>query len=406
MRRTSGCGWSLVRPLFDFFEHEAAQSASERSALHVTAAHDCIGRGAQAEALRHLLAAGDHGACASLLVDHGGAMVGRGQLDAVLEAVELPAEYLDDPRIQRVLGQAQQVRGQWVQALQYFQRARHDREELEPALSWRIGLIAFTQGEFDEVQALIRQTQLAREDTLDETRVLALSSSAHRMAGDLPSLRKVAVRARAAARRCGDPRAWSSVHQVFAILTAAEGDGRQADAHYIDALCSAEASDDLLQLMWVQTCRAFHQFEMGASRQALADSQIVLSLSERCEDPFLVAHALTTRGRACGRVGMLEAAADNFATAIDLFQRLGSRFLAWPRCGLGDLHRSRGQLVRARAAYEETLTLTEPCHDVFGLSSALIGLARITAADDLKRAREFADRAVGWVRAFARSRHC
>ena len=333
-------------------------------------------------------------------------MVGRGQLDAVLEAVELPAEYLDDPRIQRVLGQAQQVRGQWVQALQYFQRARHDREELEPALSWRIGLIAFTQGEFDEVQALIRQTQLAREDTLDETRVLALSSSAHRMAGDLPSLRKVAVRARAAARRCGDPRAWSSVHQVFAILTAAEGDGRQADAHYIDALCSAEASDDLLQLMWVQTCRAFHQFEMGASRQALADSQIVLSLSERCEDPFLVAHALTTRGRACGRVGMLEAAADNFATAIDLFQRLGSRFLAWPRCGLGDLHRSRGQLVRARAAYEETLTLTEPCHDVFGLSSALIGLARITAADDLKRAREFADRAVGWVRAFARSRHC
>ncbi|MGH3900478.1 MAG: BTAD domain-containing putative transcriptional regulator [Pseudonocardiaceae bacterium] len=395
VRRASGGGWSLVRPLRDFFEHDPALSASERKALHVTAANECAGRGAQAEALRHLLAAGDYAACASLLIDHGAAMVEHGQLDAVLKAAELPAEYLDDPRIQRVLGQAQQVRGQWPQALQYFQRAGHDRDELEPALAWRVGLIAFARGEFDEVQALVQRTRLGGEDTLDEIRVLALSANAYRMAGDLVSLRKVAGGARAAARRCGDIRAWSSVHHLFGVLAAAEGDWRQADAQYTDALRSAEASDDLLQLMWIRACHAFHQFEMGSPRQALADSQIVLSLSERCEDPFLVAHALTTRGRACGRLGMLEAAVGNFATAIDLFKRLDSRFLAWPLCGLGDLHRTRGQLVRARAAYEEALTLAEPCHDVFGLSSALIGLARITAADDLKRAREFADRAVG-----------
>ncbi|MGH3813488.1 MAG: hypothetical protein ACRDUV_13725, partial [Pseudonocardiaceae bacterium] len=302
-------GWSLVRPLRSYFEHEASTSASERRALHVTAANECIGRGAQAEALRHLLAAGDHPACASLLIDHGGAMVDCGQLDAVLAAAELPTEYFDDPRIQRVLGQAQQVRGQWAQALQYFQRAGLDRDELEPALSWRVGLIAFAQGEFAEVQALTMRARLDREDTLDETRVLALSASAHRMVGDLAGLRKVAVRAHAAARRCGDPRAWSSVHHVFAFLAAAEGDWRQADAHCTDALRNAEASDDLLQLMWIRACQAFHQFEMGAPRQALADSQIVLSLSERCEDPFLVAHALTTRGRAHGRLGMLAAAA-------------------------------------------------------------------------------------------------
>ncbi len=394
VRRTGGGGWSLVRPLRDYFVHEAAPSASERRALHVTAADECIGQGAQAEALRHLLAAGDYAACASLLVDHGGAMVERGQLDAVLKAAELPAEYLDDPRIQQVLGQAQQVRGQWTKALQYFQRAGHDRDQLEPALSWRVGLIAFARGEFAEVHALTRRTRLDREDTLDEIRVLTLSASAYRMTGDLVGLRKVAARARAAARRCGGPRAWSSVHDVFAVLAAAEGDWRQADAHCTDALRSAEASDDLLRLMWIRASRAFHQFEMGAPRQALADAQIVLSLSERCEDPFLVAHALTTRGRACGRVGMLEAAAGNFATAIDLFQRIGSRFLAWPLCGLGDLHRTRGQLVRARAAYEEALTLAEPCHDIFGLSSALIGLARISATADLKRARQLADRAV------------
>ncbi|MGH3921701.1 MAG: hypothetical protein ACRDTT_02300, partial [Pseudonocardiaceae bacterium] len=359
VRRTGEGGWSLVRPLRDYFEHEAAPSAPERRALHVTAANEYIGQGAQAEALRHLLAAGDYAACAALLVDHGGAMVAHGHLDVVLEAAELPAGYLDDPRIQRVLGEAHQVRGQWTQALQYFQRAGHDRDQLEPALSWRVGLIAFARGEFAEVHALTQRTRLDQEDTLDEIRVLALAASAYRMTGDLVGLRKMAVRARAAARRCGEPRAWASVHHVFAFLAAAEGDWRQADAHCTDALRNAEASDDLLQLMWIRACQAFHQFEMGAPRQALADSQIVLSLSERCEDPFLVAHALTTRGRACGRVGMLAAAAGHFATAIDLFQRIGSRFLAWPLCGLGDLHRSRGQLVRARAAYEEAQTLAE-----------------------------------------------
>ncbi|MDQ4037394.1 MAG: transcriptional regulator, partial [Actinomycetota bacterium] len=136
------------------------------------------------------------------------------------------------------------------------------------------------------------------------------------------------------------------------------------------------------------------QFEGGAPRHALADAEIALSLSERCENPFFIAHVLTTRGRARGRLAMLEAAEGDFVTAIDIFQRVGSRFLAWPLCGLGDLHRTRGQLIRAQAAYEEALTLAEPCHDVFGLSSALIGLARITAADDLKRARECADHAV------------
>jgi tetratricopeptide (TPR) repeat protein len=120
----------------------------------------------------------------------------------------------------------------------------------------------------------------------------------------------------------------------------------------------------------------------------------VLSLSERCEDPFLVAHTLTTHGRACGRVGLLEEAAGNFATAIDLFQRIGSRFLVWPLCGLGDLYRTRGQVVRARAAYEEALALAEPYHDVLGLSSTLIGLARVTASEDLRCARELAARAV------------
>ena len=386
--------WSLVRPLRDYFEHETAPSSTERVALHMTAANEAIDRGAQANALRHLLAAGDHAACASILIDHGDAMVERGEPDAVLEAVQLPTKYLDDPRIQRVLGLAQQTRGQWAQALAHFQRAGYDRHELAPTLAWRMTWTAFARGEFTEVHALVRRTQLDRRDTVDETRVLALAANAHWMAGDVVNLRKMALQARAAARQCGNPRAWTSAHRVLALLSAAEGDWRQADAHYADALRDAERSESLLQLTWVRACQALSQLEVGVPAQALADAQIALSLSERCENPFLIGHALTTRGRARARLGMLEAATGDFVTACDLFQRLGSRFLAWPLCGLGDLHRTRGQVVRARAAYEEALTLAEPHHDVLALNSALIGLARIDAVEDLAQARQRADRAL------------
>jgi ATP/maltotriose-dependent transcriptional regulator MalT/DNA-binding SARP family transcriptional activator len=393
-RSGGGGGWTVVRPLRDFFEHELASSAGERKALHVTAANECSERGAPADALRHLLAAGDYAKCASLLIDHGDVMVERGQLDAVLQAAESPAESLDDPRVQQVLGQAQQVRGQWTQALKHFQRAGLNGDELEPALAWRAGLVAFARGEFSEVQALIRRTRWYREDTLDETRVLALAASAHRMTGNLVDLHKMASRTRVAARRCGEPRASSSADHVLALLAATEGDWRRADAYCTEALRNAEACDDLLQLTWTRACRAFHHFEAGAFRRACAEAEIALSLGQESGNPFIIAHALTTRGRARGRLGMLDAAAEDFAKAIDFFQHIGSRFLAWSLCGLGDLYRTRGQLVRTRAVYEEALVLAEPHHDVFGLSSALTGLARITAADDPKTASKFADRAV------------
>jgi len=386
--------WSLVPPLHHYFESGTPPSAAERAAAHVTAATDCIERGAAADALRHLLAAGDHAACAALLVSHGDDLVERGQLDAVLQAAQLPAEFLDDPRVQRVLGLARQVQGQWTQALAHFQRAGHNSHDPAPALAWRVGWIAFALGEFTEVQTLARRAQLNRQDTLDETRVLALAATAHWMSGDLAGLRKTVLQTRAAARACGDPRAWSSAHHVAALLAAVDGDWRQADAQCADAVRTAEASDGLLQLGWIKACQAIHYLEGGEPQRAQAQAQLALSLAEQCDSPFLIAHALTTRGYARARLGMLDAAARDFVTALDLYQHLGSRFLSWPLAGLGDVHRTRGRRVRARAAYEEALTLAQPHRDVSALSSALIGLARLDAVENIQRAREHAARAV------------
>jgi ATP/maltotriose-dependent transcriptional regulator MalT/DNA-binding SARP family transcriptional activator len=397
VRRSSGdgAGWSLVRPLADYFEHGAALSSSERVTLHSRAAQECVGRGAHAQAVRHLMAAGRHSACVELLVDHGTAMVTGGQVDAVLEAAELPPEYLADARIQRVLGHARQVRGQWAEAMECFHRAGHGHDDLEPALAWRVALLAFTRGEFQEVLAVCGRTRPAQEGSVDKTLVMTMAATALRMMGDLEGARAEAARAKAVASHDGGPRARASVYTALAMLSAAEGDRRLADAHWQDALhASEEAADDLVQMGWIRCSRATHVLDMGAPQQALIDAHIALDLGDRCENPFLTAHASTTRGKALVRLGMLDEALAAFGTAIDLFQNLGSRFLGWPLCGLGDLYRTRGQLVRARGAYEEALGLAEPGHDVLGLAAALIGLARVRAVDDLAVAHSLAGRAV------------
>lgn len=390
-----GARWSLVRPLADVLDQGVGLARGERRRLHAAAAADCMQRGAYAEALRHLVAAGEDGACAALLVEHGSGLVSNGHAGAVLAAAEgLASGYLADPGIQRVLGDARKERGQWTAAMECFQRAGQDSDELEPALAWRVGALAFVQGEFGEVLSLFGRTRLSGEQPADEARLLALVANAYRMTGDLKGAEAVAARAAGAARHCEDRAARAAVAQARGMIAVAEGDRRQAEAYCAAALADAEAGGDLLQALWIRLCRALHLLDMGGPQAALAQAAAVRGLAERWESPFLAGHALTICARANVRLGALESAAGDLTAAIELFQKVGSRFVAWPLAGLGDLHRVRGQVARARAAYEEALAVAEPAHDVLGMSHALVGLARTRAADDMGVALELAHRAV------------
>jgi ATP/maltotriose-dependent transcriptional regulator MalT len=363
--------WSLVRPLADYFTYESDLPVTQRVRLHATAAQECIRRGAYADAVRHLVAAGDHEACVTLLIGHGDALVNSGRADAVLEAGRLPREHLQNPTVLRVLGRARQARGQWTTALECFRRAGLDGPRLEPALAWCAGLVAFSRGELRAVLGLTGRARLVGEDTAEATQVLTLAAAAHRMSGNLPAAHAAKTRASTAARRSGEGRVRAALHLVMAMVDAAEGDHRQAAVNFSIGATSAEAEDDLLQSLWIQICRAFHTLDQGAPRLALAEVQSPLRMSRKCGDPFLTAHALTTSGRAKVRLGMLESAQADLAGAVDLFQRISSRFLAWPLAGLGDLYRVRGQPVRARAAYEEALALAEPGGDVLATASGV-----------------------------------
>lgn len=383
--------YQLIWPLGDFFGWQLALAPGDQAALHRQAADLFARRESYADALRHLVAAADHAAVVSLLVEHGTALVNTGEISAVLAAAELPPAYLDDPRVQRILGHAWQIRGQLAAARDCFERAREGQEDLPPALAWRMALIPCACGEFSHALATYARARLDREDTADEAHVLAWAASACRMTGDYDRCRELARRSRAAADRCHDPSARAASLAAVGTLAAAQGDWHAMDACLVAALEAAETANDNIQAPRIRLLRALHLVEFGQLREALTEAETALRVGERYGYAHVCAIALTHRAAAKVPLGRLDEALADFAIARDLLTDMGSRLAAWPLNGIGDVHRRRGQLNLAHAAYEEALALAEPHHETFGMASALNGLARTRAADDIETARALAE---------------
>jgi tetratricopeptide (TPR) repeat protein len=100
--------------------------------------------------------------------------------------------------------------------------------------------------------------------------------------------------------------------------------------------------------------------------------------------------ALCNGGEALLRLGRLDEATERFERALAHEHRTGSRRLAYPLTGLGDLHRVRDQPSLARARYEEAVRICGAEGDRQGLLPALTGLAGTLAGTDPQAAAEYA----------------
>ncbi|HEY2194791.1 MAG TPA: BTAD domain-containing putative transcriptional regulator [Actinomycetospora sp.] len=390
-----GVGWSLIPVLGRFIASELEHSPAEHEFVHRQVAQLSANQNSYARVLRLLLAANDYEGCVTALAEHGFALLNGGQIDVVLEVVEqLPLRYLDDRRVQLVLGRGRQLKGQWARALECFRRAQDDSDELDPQLAWSMGLVAYSVGDFADVLAFCRRGRLGTGDVADESRLLSMAASASRMMGDYERSRAQLERALVLAERCHDPAAWADAYGVRAMLAAADGDRRRAESYSIAGMEAAEAAGDLPQTHRLRVLRAFHLVEQGRAADALAQVETAAAVAELCAEARLTAHTLAVRGVAKARLGRLAEGVDDLSSARDQFEQVGSRFLAWPLCALGDVYRLRGQLARARAAYEEAIGIAEPARDVLVLASALAGLARVRAIDDVSLARDLAKQAV------------
>jgi DNA-binding SARP family transcriptional activator len=389
--------WFAPTPLTrDVALASLALAPSARDDLHRRAAAWYAGHGEPALALGSLRAIGDDRAIAALLVEHGPALLRAGAVDAVVAAGEaLPDEHRDRD-VERLLGEAHQLDGNWDAALRCLGRAAGDEGAVDAGLAWRIGLIHHLLGHLDEALDAYGRGREGAEPSADAALLHAWHASAHWLRGDADRCRELASRAHAVATASGDDRALAAAHTVLAMLAALEGDRAANDAHYLQALDHAERAGDVLQVIRIRVNRGSRNLEEGAYEAAIAELDLGIRLADLGGFGAFRALALTNRGESRLRLGRLEEAIADLDAARAIYQRLGSSDVAYPLGILGDVYRERGDAALARAAYEEASRRGDAMGDLQALVPSLAGLARVLAHDDPEQAQALAARAAGY----------
>ena len=364
--------------------------------LHARAARWYAAHGEPALALRSLRAIGDDAATARLLADHGAALLREGSVEAVVEAGDATPAAQRDAALERLLGEAHQLRGDWDEALACLGRAAGPAGTIDPGLAWRIGLIHHLRGHLDEALEAYRRGHDAPEPSGDEALLYAWHASAHWLRGDADASRALATRAYEVAVASGEDRALAAAHTVLAMLAALEGDRASNDAHYLRALDHAERAGDVLQIIRIRVNRGSRNLEEGAYEAAIVELDLAIRLADLGGFGAFRALALTNRGESRLRLGHLEEAIADLDAARLIYQRLGSDDVAYPLGILGDVYRERGDAALARAAYEEAARRGDAMGDLQALIPALAGLARVLATDDPEQASVLAQRAAGY----------
>jgi ATP/maltotriose-dependent transcriptional regulator MalT/DNA-binding SARP family transcriptional activator len=395
--RGRGVGWFSLNALVREYALASLPLAhDDEQRLLRTAASWLEENGHHEEALRALATAGDDEGTAELLRRQGAALLSSGAVEAVLRAVSrVPDEHRDAP-LEQLAGEALQVRGDWEGALQRFERAARDVDRLEPGHAWRMGLIQHLRGRLDEALALYRRADLEQGEDRERALLLAWRASALWLRGAADECREDATRAFEVASRSGDHQALAAAHTVLALVAALEGDRGANDAHYLRALDYAQSANDVLQVIRVRTNRGSRHLEEGAYDEAIAELDLALRSADLTGFTSFRALALTNRGEARLHIGQLEEAIADLEDSRRLYERLGSRMVAYPLEKLGAVYRERGDWALARASYEEAIAHAEAGGDLQGLVPALAGLARVLAHEDPGEAERQAERAVSF----------
>jgi ATP/maltotriose-dependent transcriptional regulator MalT/DNA-binding SARP family transcriptional activator len=365
--------------------------------LRLAAASWFTANGLPHAALRQLLASQRYDDVVALLVGSGSHLLGNGHADDVLHAVDRLPQATRDRSVERLAGEAYQVRGDWQRALACYERAAPGTGPLAAGLAWRMGLIHYLRGDLAAALEVYGRAETGGPEPVcrDTALLLAWAASCHWMRGDPDACRPLAVRALRIATRADDAQALAAAHTVLAMLAAYEGDRRANGAHYLKALRYAEQAQDVMQIVRIRCNRGSHYLEEGAYQEALAELDVAIRLADLSGFAAFAALALTNRGEARLGLGKLEEARHDFEAAVAAFEDLDSGLVANPLLRLGALRALRGETGAARRAFETAIRYAEQAGDAQALAPALAGLARLLAGEEPELAVDLADRAVG-----------
>ena len=370
---------------------EAPQPVERVITVHAAASRWYAERREPFEALAHAAAAGDLPLVRRVAADFGRALIAGGRAADLIDVIGDMAA--SDPALERLLGDALQAVGDWDGALATYSRAVPEEGPIDPGVAWRIGLIHYLRGELELAVGVFER---GGEGSLaDRAMLLGWWAAAAWVGGDAETCRWLAGAALEAALESRSDAALAAAYTAQAMVAALEGDRRANETLYQRALDHAVAAGDVLQQVRIHVNRGSRLLEEGAFEAAIDECGVALDLADLGGYVSLRALATANRGQAHLGLGRIDEALADFEIARVIWGRLGSRQVAYALESMGHVNRLRGNLVGARAAYEEARAVLEPVGDQQGLVPTIAGLARVLVDEDPDAALELASAAVG-----------
>ena len=195
-------------------------------------------------------------------------------------------------------------------------------------------------------------------------------------------VRELAERAVLVAEASSDDAAMAAAYVSQALATYQAGD-RAANEHaYALALAAAERAGDLRQQVRIRSNIGSRLLEEGRYRPAIAELDQAIRLGERADLPELLALARHNRAESWLGLGELDRAREDADVSLSGWQRMGSPQAAFGLLTIARVHRQRGLVSQAIAAYREAIATAQPTGNAQVLTEAWAGLARCVLAED------------------------
>ncbi|HSR85851.1 MAG TPA: BTAD domain-containing putative transcriptional regulator [Streptosporangiaceae bacterium] len=309
----------------------------------------------------------------------------------------------EDPVLEAVLAEALQAVGDWDAAIELFMRLQHSAGPagLPAAVAWRYGVLLYLRGQSADAAAILSATHDPGQATADDAMVSACLSTTLWSQGQSQAAADLAATALRQASASGDACALAAAHVSVALAAASLGERERNEQSYRLALAAARDGGDLVQLARIHANLSSRALENGEYSLAIAEAE--LALETGAGHRFFAALALTNKAEAHLRLGQLDNASAAAAGAAAMYDALGSLHASIPQVIFGELYRLRGDMVRARGSFERARGLAAEADDAHTAASALIGLARVLAEEDVEAARSAAAQAVAMASSLERA---
>ncbi len=332
-------------------------------------------------------AAGATDAARSFLGRRGPALIRHGAAARVIDILRAHGTG-GDPGLDAVLAEALQAVGQWDAAIDLFSRVERARgpEPLPAGVAWRYGVLLYLRGDSAAAAATLQAAHDPSRLGADDAMVSAWLSTTFWSQGIIDTADDLARTALHQATACGDACAVAAAHVALALAAAGRGERERNEREYRLALVAARDGGDQVQLARIHANLSSRALETGDYARAIAEAE--LALETGAGHRFFAALALTNKADAHLRLGQFGDASAAIADADAICAALGTLLAAIPLVLSGELYRQRGDLVRARSSFERAQALAESGDEAHTLVSALCGLARVVADEDLAAARK------------------